>query len=68
MNGNHPLYSAAVAADDAFQVELVRVYGLKAGDMRYQPTRWPNDPRLFAAAERKHAADAVWMQAMRGAT
>lgn len=65
---SHPLYVAAVAADERFQAECVRVFGAgRAADMRYQPTRWPNDPRLFAAAEAKHAADAAWLDAMKGA-
>jgi hypothetical protein len=47
---------AAYAADDAFQVELVRVYGKRAGDMRYQPNDF-EDAALIAAHEAKRAAD-----------
>ena len=32
----HALYRAAIAADDAFNAELARVYGKRAGDMRYR--------------------------------
>lgn len=47
---------AAYAADDAFQAELVRVYGKRAGDMRYQPNDF-EDTVLIAAHEAKRAAD-----------
>lgn len=69
MNGNHPLYSAAVAADEAFATELVRVFGAaRAADMRYQPNRWPTtDDRLHDAVKAKHNADTAWLAAMRGA-
>lgn len=33
----HELYRAACAADDAWQAGLVKVFGKKAGDMRYRP-------------------------------
>jgi hypothetical protein len=47
---------AAYAADDAFQAELVRVYGKRAGDMRYQPNDF-EDEALIKAHEAKRAAD-----------
>jgi hypothetical protein len=47
---------AAYAADDAFQAELVRVYGKRAGDMRYQPNDF-EDAALIKAHEAKRAAD-----------
>jgi hypothetical protein len=51
---------AAYAADDAYQTELVRVYGPKrAGDMRYQPKAF-SDAALIAARDAKVAADAAW--------
>ena len=55
---DHAAYRAAVAADDAFQRELVRVYGESAGDMRYKRGKY-TDARLQAASERKLAADRV---------
>lgn len=69
MTGNHPLYDAAVAADDAFTVELTRLYGRRnAGDMRYQPNRWPDDKALSDAAEAKYDADRAWLNAQRAAS
>lgn len=50
---------AAYAADDAFHAELVRVYGKRAGDMRYQPNDF-EDEALIAAERVKVAADAAW--------
>lgn len=47
---------AAYAADDVFQAELVRVYGKRACDMRYQPNDF-EDAALIAAYEGKRAAD-----------
>lgn len=65
---NHPLYTVAVCADDAFSDQLVRVFGVKrAADMRYQPNRWPQDFALLASARVKQDADRAWLQAMRGA-
>ena len=49
-------YSAAVAADDAYQRELVRVYGKAAGDMRYQSHKF-TDQALIRARLDKLAAD-----------
>lgn len=51
---------AAYAADDAYQAELVRVYGRRnAGDMRYQPNRF-EDAALINAHTAKRAADEAW--------
>ena len=50
---------AAYAADDAYQAELVRVYGKNAGDMRYR-SRVFEDTALIAARDAKVAADAAW--------
>ena len=50
---------AAYAADDAYQAELVRVYGKRAGDMRYQPNCF-EDAALIAARDAKVAADTAW--------
>src|ERR1700679_230062 len=54
----HPLYQAALDADAAFAAELVRVYGAsRAGDMRYQSSKWLNEPELVALAFAKQQAD-----------
>ena len=56
---------AAYAADDAFQAELVRVYGKRASDMRYQPNDF-EDESLIKALKAKLAADeamhAAWAE------
>jgi len=56
---SHEHYRAAQAADDAFSVELRRVYGSNAGDARY---KWRHDdPKVQAAMRAKLAADkALW--------
>lgn len=61
----HAAYSAACAADEAYQAELVRVYGSRAGDMRYQSSKH-DDPALIAAREAKLKADDVWRAAHQG--
>jgi len=58
-----PQYKAALAADDAFRRELVRVYGERnAGDARYKLRH--DDPAVEAAKNAKLAAD----EALRTAT
>ena len=62
---NFALYDAAKAADDAFQAELIRVFGVKkACEMRYRSapydTRALNDLRAA-----KRAADYLWSLEMR---
>jgi len=54
----HEAYYRALKADDEFQQELTRVYGKRAGDMRYRPDLW-KDSRIKAAAKKKHEADAA---------
>lgn len=58
-------YYAAIAADDNYQAELVRVYGSRAGDMRYQSSKH-DDPALIKAREAKLKADEVWRAAHQG--
>jgi hypothetical protein len=36
-SGYQKIYEAAQAADDAWQAELIRLFGKKASDVRYQP-------------------------------
>lgn len=56
---NTPLRQAAYAADEAYQTELVRVYGKKnAGDARYFKEH--SDAAVAAARAAKRAADAAW--------
>lgn len=56
MAKDHTAYYAALAADEAFQKELVRVYGpSKASDARYRERF--TDPELIKAYEAKRAAD-----------
>lgn len=60
MNKINELRLAAYAADDAYQTELVRVYGAKlAGQMRYCGSQH-TDAALIAARTAKHEADAAW--------
>ena len=59
---NHDLFRAALAADETFQAELVRVYGqLKAPDARYRFQH--DDAALTAAKARKGEADEAWHKA-----
>lgn len=61
----HPLYAAALAADEAFHSELVRVYGRKACDARYDRKRNAATPALARLGAAKEAADAAWIAALR---
>jgi len=54
---SHEHYYAAIAADDAFQAELVRVYGRDACNARYK--RHHDDPKVQAAMLAKLAADRI---------
>lgn len=59
-------YEAMQAADDAFQRELVRVYGeQKAADARYQYTH--DDPVVSQASDAFQAAANDWREAVRDA-
>lgn len=55
---NEPLYRAAIAADDAWQVALVACYGKRAGDARYD-ARGESTPELRGLKQAKIAADAA---------
>ncbi len=55
------LHTAAVAADATFQAELVRVYGKRAGDARYQYRH--NDAAVAAAAQAYREAAAALHEA-----
>lgn len=49
-------YHAALAADNAWHAELTRVYGRRAGDMRYR-AEGKATPALHALWAAKRAAD-----------
>jgi hypothetical protein len=67
MSKRHPdftLYRAALAADEAFHAELVRVYGASnAGDARYRCQH--DDQRVSEAGRAKVKADERWLAEMR---
>jgi hypothetical protein len=58
------IYRAAVKADERFSHELKRVYGKRAGDMRYRPNLW-TDRELKASALRFQRATDRWLKVMR---
>lgn len=65
MTQAHPAYLAALAADGAFQAELVRVYGLsKAQDARYRTAAF-TDAGVRQAYKAKLVADGAWLKVMR---
>jgi hypothetical protein len=49
-------YRKAVEADEAFSVELARVYGKAGCNMRYRPSLF-TDERLIASSNAKREAD-----------
>jgi len=59
---SHPLYSAALAADDAFHDACVAA-GYK--DRWHTPPACKMPPALRAAYDAKVAADAAWLAFMR---
>lgn len=59
------LFRAAMAADQAYTCELVRVYGRHACEARYHAHH--NDARVMKAANEKVAADKAWLDALRQA-
>lgn len=63
LNPQTERYIDFVAADNAFQVELERVYGRSAGDMRYQPLKW-SDQKLIEAHAKFTAAGDAWRRGM----
>lgn len=61
---SNDLRLAAYAADDAYQVELVRVYGPKnAGQMRYCGSLH-TDERLIESRTKKIQADMAWRSSL----
>ena len=59
----HPLYTAALAADDRFQRALVKEYGSRACDMRYLTKE--QTPAIQELGKAKVAADTAWLDLMR---
>lgn len=57
-------YYRAIAADDAWHIELVRLFGNKASDARYD-ARGRSTERLIELWDAKLAADKEWMNEMR---
>jgi hypothetical protein len=57
----HPLFQAAIDADNAFQAELVSVYGKGASDARYDYAKSTATPRLDDLAAAKIEADIAWL-------
>ena len=63
MTNNHSLFQAAIDADNAFQAELVSVYGKDAGDARYDYAKYTATPKLDDLAAAKIEADLAWLDA-----
>ena len=63
MTNNHLLFQAAIDADNAFQAELVSVYGKGAGDARYDYAKYTATPKLDDLAAAKIEADLAWLDA-----
>jgi hypothetical protein len=61
MTTTHPLFQAAIDADNAFQAELVSVYGKGASDARYDYAKSTATPRLDDLAAAKIEADLAWL-------
>lgn len=60
------LWRHALAADKAFQARLVQLYKGRAGDMRYQSSRW-TDRVLKALSIRSQRANERWLKAFKAA-
>jgi hypothetical protein len=60
----HPLYLAAVTADEAWHVELARQYGKAAGDARYD-ARGTATPELQRLHKAFRVANDAWLAFMR---
>ena len=59
IKSTHTLFQEFGKADDAFQCELVRLYGNNAGDRRYCPDdTYP--PKLRTLCESFKAASEAW--------
>ena len=64
MTSTHPLFQAAIDADNAFQAELVSVYGKGATEARYDYAKSTATPRLDDLAAAKIEADLAWLDEM----
>ena len=53
------------SADNAWEDELVRIYGKQAGDARYDPQRNAATPELHRLRAEKIAEDEKWIKKMR---
>ena len=63
MTTNQSLFYAAIDADNAFQAELVSVYGKDAGDARYDYAKYTATPKLDDLTAAKIEADLAWLDA-----
>lgn len=57
-------YYRAIAADDAWHIELDRLFGNKAGDARYD-ARGRSTERLIELNDTKFAEDKEWLNEIR---
>ena len=64
MTTTHPLFQAAIDADNAFQAELVSVYGARATEARYDYAKSTATPRLDDLAAAKIESDLAWLDEM----
>jgi hypothetical protein len=64
MQSTHPLFQAAIDADNAFQAELVSVYGKRATEARYDYAKSTATPRLDDLTAAKIEADLAWLDEM----
>lgn len=64
MQNRHPLFQAAIDADNAFHAELVSVYGKGAPEARYDYAKSTATPRLDDLAAAKIEADLAWLDEM----
>jgi hypothetical protein len=62
MTAPHPLYLAALSADEAFHIALVRAYGWRACDMRYVMRH--DDEHVNQTKRAKLEADEAWRAEM----
>ena len=60
---NFELYYEAVAADEAYQLQLEQVYGKRAGDMRFTKEAHGH-PNIKPAHDRFLEASAAWRREM----
>lgn len=65
MSDSHPLYIAAIKADNEYMAELRHVYGNNAVDARYDPRRNCANPELERLMCNKIEADLAWLDQLK---